>query len=465
MKLGRKDIFWNYAATFMRLASGMLILPWVLKMLPAEEYGIWSLFLTVSSITVLLDFGFSNSFSRNVAYVFSGVTELKSRGYIAVEQKNAEIDYGLLKSVIKAMQTYYGIMAMIFITVFFIGSPFYMSSVLAKYSGAKTEIWIAWFTYGSLVAYEFYTCYYNSLMSGRGLIKRNMQIVITSQTLKIIVSVICLYLGWGIISLVIGILVCDLTNRTLSYYSFYDKNIKEKLRSAIVMPVMEIIKIMAPNSFKIGLTTLGFFALSQAITLISPFYLTLPEVGQYGISKLMMSLIISMGGTWFGTFYPQLTQYRVRNENENVKRLYVKGLLVVIIIFVVAGSGLLLVGNPLLKLIHSKTMLLNGWMLLLMLFFSFCEALQSISTSTLLTKNEVPFFKSVLLSGAGSLVLLFIMFKLLHLGVLSMILAPGIVLSIYHNWKWPYTVFRDLKVTPKDFVLVAIETIKSFKKN
>lgn len=467
MKLGRKDIFWNYAATFMRLASGIVILPLVVKILPAEEYAIWGIFLTVSSIPALLDLGFSNSFSRNIAYIFSGATELKAKGYIAVIRKDAEIDYGLLKTVIKSMQTYYGIMALVFITIFFIGSPFYMSAVLAKYSGAKTEIWVAWFTYGALVAYEFYTCYYNSLMSGRGLIKRNMQIVIISQTTKILVSIICLFFGWGIISLVIGILVSDLINRTLSYYSFYDKQIKEKLIFAIVTPVKDIIKIMAPNSFKIGLTTLGLFAMSQAITLISPFYLTLPEVGQYTISKLMMSLIISMGGTWFGTFYPQLTQYRVRDENENIKRLYVKGLLVLIIIFVAAGSGLLLIGNPLLKLIHSKTMLLNNWILLLMLFFSFCEAIQSISTSTLLTKNEVPYFKSVLISGGASLILLFILFKFTTLGVLSMILAPGITLTLYQNWKWPYMVIKELKIKPVDFKNVTIETLNTlvpFKK-
>jgi len=308
MKIGRKDIVWNYVATFMRIASGIVILPLVLRMLPSEEVALWGLFLTISSLTTLLDFGFSNSFSRNVAYVFSGVTELKSKGYVAVENKNAQINFSLLKSVIKAMQSYYGVMALLFLAIFVVASPFYMSSVLEQYTGNKDEIWVAWFLYGALVAYEFYTCYYNSLMSGRGLIKRNMQIIILSQSLRIIVSVICLLWGMGIISLVIGMLVSDIVNRTLSYYSFYDKQIKLQLKVAIIMPVFNVMKVMAPNAFKIGLTTLGFFALSQAITLISPFYLTLPEVAQYNISKQMVSLIVRIGGTWFGTFYPQFTQ-------------------------------------------------------------------------------------------------------------------------------------------------------------
>lgn len=460
MKIGRKDIFWNYAATFMRIASGIIILPLVLRMLPTEEYALWTIFLTISSLTALLDFGFSNSFSRNVAYVFSGITELKAKGYVAVERTNTQIDFGLLKSVIKAMQSYYGAMALLFLLIFAIGSPFYMTHVLDKYTGDKHEIWIAWFTYGGIVAYEFYTCYYNSLMTGRGLIKRNMQIIILSQSIRIIVSVILLLFGFGIISMVIAMLVGDIVNRTLSYYSFYDKNVKTELKKAPIMPVVEVMKVMAPNAFKIGLTTLGFFALSQAITLISPFYLSYQEVAQYGISKQMVSLILSIGGTWFGTFYPQLTQYRVREENDNVKRLYIKGILIVIIVFLIAGSGLILLGNLILELIHSKTFLLNSWLLLLMIIFSFFEACQSISTSTLLTKNEVPYFKSVLFSGVGSLILLFVMFRYTHLGVLNMILAPGIALSIYHNWKWPYTVIRDLKIEPIDFYEIAISLLK-----
>lgn len=461
MKIGRKDIVWNYVATFMRIASGIVILPIVLRMLPSEEVALWGLFLTISSLTTLLDFGFSNSFSRNVAYVFSGVTELKSKGYVAVENKNPQINFSLLKSVIKAMQSYYGVMALLFLAIFVVASPFYMSSVLEQYTGNKDEIWVAWFLYGALVAYEFYTCYYNSLMSGRGLIKRNMQIIILSQSLRIIVSVICLLLGMGIISLVVGMLVSDIVNRTLSYYSFYDKQIKLQLKTAVIMPVFNVMKVMAPNAFKIGLTTLGFFALSQAITLISPFYLTLPEVAQYNISKQMVSLIVSIGGTWFGTFYPQLTQYRVKNENLNVKRLYIKGILTMIVVFVIAGTALLLLGNPILELIHSQTMLLSSTLLLLMLIFSFLEACQSISTSTLLTKNEVPFFKSVLISGGVSLILLFILFKFTTLGVLSMILAPGITLTLYQNWKWPYMVIKELKIRPVDFKNVTIETINT----
>jgi len=78
MQIGRKDLLWNYAATSMRILSGIVVLPITLRMLPSEEIGIWSIFLALMTITSLLDFGFSNSFSRNVTYIYSGVKELKT---------------------------------------------------------------------------------------------------------------------------------------------------------------------------------------------------------------------------------------------------------------------------------------------------------------------------------------------------------------------------------------------------
>jgi O-antigen/teichoic acid export membrane protein len=141
MQIGRKDLLWNYAATSMRILSGIIVLPIALRMLPSDEMGIWSIFISLMTITSLLDFGFSNSFSRNVTYIYSGVKELKTKGYAVAE--TSEVDYGLLKTLLMAMKRYYGIAALVFLIIFLTGSPFYISSILEQYSGNKQAIWIA----------------------------------------------------------------------------------------------------------------------------------------------------------------------------------------------------------------------------------------------------------------------------------------------------------------------------------
>ncbi|MHB9143471.1 MAG: O-unit flippase-like protein, partial [Paludibacter sp.] len=128
MEIGRKDVIWNFVATFMRVASGIIVLPLVLRLLPSQEVGLWYLFLTIGGLATLLDFGFANSFTRNVTYIFSGVKILKKEGYTPVDNDDKTIDYGLLKSVIAAMRRYYGIVAGVFIVLFIIASPFYLNN-------------------------------------------------------------------------------------------------------------------------------------------------------------------------------------------------------------------------------------------------------------------------------------------------------------------------------------------------
>ena len=80
MKIGRTDLLWNYGASFMRVASALVVLPIILKMLPSEEMGLWSVMISLNSMIYLLDFGFFPTFSRSMTYVYSGATTLQTTG-------------------------------------------------------------------------------------------------------------------------------------------------------------------------------------------------------------------------------------------------------------------------------------------------------------------------------------------------------------------------------------------------
>lgn len=456
MQTGRKDLLWNYAATIMRVLSGIIILPITLRLLPPEEMGLWAIFLSLTTITSLLDFGFASSFARNVTYVFSGVKELKANGYGEVEE--GHVDYGLLKSLLSSMKFFYGIIALIFLLIFVIASPFYFLPILDKYSGDHMPVLVAWLLFGFVLAYELYTYYYGNILTGCGKIKAMQQITVLAQSVRIVLTIIMLQFGLGLLALVLGILIGDVVNRILCYKTFYDANTKKNLRAVQSGKAIEVIKIIAPNSIKIGLNVLGGFLRSKAIVLIAPYYITLADLGSFGISRTMVDVITSLGGTWFVTFYPQLSQYIVHNRMSDVKRLYIKSILVSIAAFAILGCGMMLLGNPILVLIKSKTFLLCGSYLLLMLLFSFLEQNQGIATNILLAQNEVPFFKSALLSGINTVLIFWIMLKFTHLGILSMILSSGIALSVYVNWRWPLEVCKRLKLRPSDFV----EVLKSY---
>lgn len=463
MQIGPKDVAWNFAATFMRIASGVIVLPLTLRMLPSQEVGLWNIFLTIGSLAALLDFGFSNAFARNITYVFSGVKELKPEGYVSVDQNDKTVHYGLLRSVIAAMRFYYGMLAGLFLLIFVAVSPFYLSTILQKYTGDIEQVWIAWFTFGCLVAYQLYTYYYGALLTGRGMVKKSLQIVVIAQSVRIVLTVIFLLCGMGLLSLVAGLLIGDILNRTLCYLAFYDRDIKQAIRNSLAVPVREILKIMTPNAIKIGLTTLGGFFVNKIVILIAPLYLSLSDIASYGTTKQMIDLIVSLGGIWFGTYYPKVTLYRVSDDVDGVKRLYIKGKLCLIGVFFVCGAGLILLGPPVLVWIHSKTHLLPEAMMLVFLIVAFLEANHGMSAGLLLTKNEVPFVKASIFSGIAVVILLFISLKFTSIGIWGMILAPGIAQAVYQNWKWPMQVINELQLKFSDYTRILWSSLKETK--
>lgn len=466
MQIGKKDIAWNLVGTLMRVASGVILLPIVLRLLSKEDVGLWNIFLQIGALALLLDFGFQNAFGRNVTYIFSGVKELKAEGYTSVDTHDKSISYTLLKSVIHAMRRFYAIIALVFLLIFLISSPFYLTHVLKDYHGGTPikVIWISWLLYGILVAYQLYTYYYSNLLIGRGMVKKQQQLYVIGQSFRIGSSIILLFMNYGIVSLVVGQLVSDIFIRVLSYKAFYDKDLREKLKMANTTPIKDIMSIMTPNATKIGITTLGWFLTSKIIIIVAPLLsISLATVGSYGTTMTMISLIMSLSTLWSATFYPKLTLYKVNNQIEDLKRVYAKGMITLIFVFFVCGAGLIIFGPILLELINSNTRLLPTEMIAVILLFSALESHYGQASAYILAGNKVPYMKSALFTGLFSQILLLTLLKFTSLGTWAMILAPGLAAGVYQSWKWPLEVIRDLNLRCKDILKITKDTIYSLK--
>ncbi len=461
MQIGRRDVAWNFAATFMRVASGLIVLPLVLRMLPQDDIGLWYVFVSVGSIATLLDFGFSNSFSRNITYIFSGVKELLAEGHVVVD-KNQAVDYSLLKSVIKLMRLFYAAVALLFLFLFVLISFFYLPHILLDYTGNTDTIKMSWYVYGLFIAYQLYTYYYSSLLIGRGYIKQSQQAIVLGLGARIAISASCLLAGLGIFSLVIAQFIGDILTRSLAHFFFFDKELRSNLKYAQKQSVTRLMRIIAPNSIRIGLTSLGGFFVTKSSLFIAPLFLPLAAIASFGITKQLVDLIASIGTLWYSTFNPKITEYRVTGDAAGVKRLYIKSQLWLIFVFSVCGVGLLLCGEWLLELINSKTQLLSQASVALLILVSFLDVHCSLSMSLLLTKNEVPYVKSLLLTGLATVLLLIFFLDQTSLGVLSLILAPGIAQLFYQNWKWPITVWKEMDMKIADYRNVISWKINSY---
>ncbi len=453
MRIGRSEVLWNLGATILKVASGILLLPLVLTILPAEDVGLWTVFITVGSFTLLMDFGFSPAFARNITYIFSGVKELKTEGYEIVKEANG-IDYSLLKGVLVVMRRYYLIMALILLGILLTAGSYYILYILQNYTGNYDRALLTWVLYIFLIVYQIYTVYYDALMLGRGLIRSLKQIIIISQILELTVTAILLICGAGIFSMAVGKFVSVVSARFLTYRAFFDTELLQALKLEVAYSPRELFRIISPNAVKIGISTLGGFLIQRSSFFFGSLYLTLPDVASYGITLQVLNLLSAVASIYISTYLPKITYHRINNDGQSIKSFYIIGVLAIIIVYMIGSLCLVFLGNPVLQLIHSRTYFMEQPVILIALLLSFIETNNINAGIILYTKNEVPFFKASILSGAAIFILMFMSFEFMNPGLYGLVLVPLMVNLAYQGWKWPLQVINEFDINLSDFTRI-----------
>jgi len=451
MKVAKSDLFWNYGASFMRIASGAIVLPLILRMLSTEDVGLWGIMVGLYAVIVLFDFGFSQTFSRSITYIFTGATELVSEG-IGTLKEGGDIHYPLLKGTIKAMKSYYAAVSILMFILLFTGGYWFVERLLADYAGDRDTARIAWYLYGILLCYQFYTFYYDTLLVGRGMIKRSKQIIVISQSLHIIIAPVLLLSGFGIISMVISQSIATIVNKTLANRAFYDTETKENLAKVKSENWIKIFKTIWFAAYKTGLGNLSVVFTNKMLALFGALYISLSAMGSYNtLSKMVVDMTFTLALVWFGTYSPKLIQERARNSMIEVKRLYIKAQFIVLGVFVVIATGVILFGDWGVKLIGSATTFLDYRLMLLLFFTSLLDAFTVLSTSILLSRNTVPHYKSQVITAVVTIVALLVSLRYTNYGVVNLIVVPLVTQLAYQYWRWTYMVYKELNIKFADY--------------
>lgn len=444
--VGKKDFIWTLLATFFKIGAGVLLFPFVLRMLPAETVGIWTIFTVIAQLTFIFDFGFNTSFARNVSYVFSGVGSLKKEGYESVDSSCVDsVNYTLLGGTIKAMRYFYSRMSILFFVLLGILGTLYIYVLMQNYEGNVVEVYVAWGILVLINCYNLYTLYYEALLNGRGLIKRVHQIILIGNIVYISFAIFLILLGGGLVAIVSSQAISVLLVRFLSKRVFYSGEIVVGLSGADVVDYKDILAAITPNAVKVGLTSLGGFIINKSSMFIGSLFVSLEMMAAYGITLQLLVVIGMMGGIVTRVYMPKVFQWRVEGRFNLIKKMFYLSSVVMLIVFVLSGVVIVLWGDWMLEVLKSSTMLLPTGLLILVFIQHYLEYNHSNAAQYLLSRNEVPFFKASLISAVGVLLLLCVFVVWLNMGVLGMILAPTIVQAVYQNWKWPLEVIKEFR--------------------
>ena len=448
--IGKKDVAWGYAATFFSVGAGLILLPFILHKMSAETVGVWNIFQTITVFVFLLDFGFRPSFARNLSYIFSGVRNLQETGVEGVETgENVQVDYSLLKGTIHAMRVFYRWVALgVMVLLLTVGTA-YFYYILQKYSGDRHDAMLAWIILVIVNCYNIYTLYYDSLLTGKGYIKRNQQIVIIGQATYLIVAIGLIYAGLGLTAIVSAQLLSYVIKRTISRRVFYTQKMREQLSAAEEQDYKPILKVITPNSIRVGLTNLGGFVVNKSALFIGSAFLPLAEIAAYGITMQVIDILARCGAVMYQSYIPKLAQFRAERDYCSLGRYYKYSVAALLFVYLTGGLAFLFLGDWALGLLHSETHFLAASMLLAVLVISLLEQNHVLAANFIMADNRILFMWPSLISGAATILLLWPMLSYGQMGLWGMILAPGIAQLVYQNWKWPSVIIKELVAANK----------------
>lgn len=456
IKVGKKDIIWSYIAQFFNIGAGIIILPAILKKLSSEELGIWYIFLAISSLVYLLDFGFLPTIQRNISYIFSGAEELLETGISNRVSKT--INYKLLYDLIETSKKLYRNISLISLIILLTLGTFYIYT-LVKDLNNTNQIIIAWILYILSILVNFYYYYFNALIRGKGLIAEANKIMIFSRLGFIIFSFIALNLGLGLISLTLGNIISVIIIRILSYKVFFTKTLKENLKKQNKKIDKNLIKIIWHNASKLGLVSLGAFLILKGNTFIASKYLSLKEVAEYGLSLQLFSVLTGISSSIISVFISKISQYRVENNLKKLQEYYSLCVVINSIFFISGTISIIFIAPKFLYLLGSNTTLLSQKYLIFMGIYLFLEVTHSNASGFIVTSNNIPFVNAAIFSGIAIIVLSLILIKITNLGLWSLLISQCIVQLSYNNWKWPLEVNRELNINFLDILKIGMKKI------
>ena len=213
IKTDKTTVIWGYFATLLSVASGLIVLPLMLRFLEPEEVAIYYLLMTIRGLVDLFDLGFSPQISRNLTYIFSGATSIRKEGF---ERGSGEVNYRLLCNLITVSKAIYRKISLIVCIFLSTIGTIYIYFVVKDYETlSSSSLLPLWCFFVLISSSNMYYFYYNAFMEGKGLIKISKKINVVARIANIGVVSICLLFGLKLWSMLIGNLICLILKRLM----------------------------------------------------------------------------------------------------------------------------------------------------------------------------------------------------------------------------------------------------------
>jgi O-antigen/teichoic acid export membrane protein len=314
----KKNTIANYLGQFYTMFIGILTLPFYLKNLGAEAYGLVGFFTMLSSIMMLLDMGFSSALIRETAKLKDKVNGLLK-----------------IKDTLRSVESMITVISLvIFIGVFFSSEWIALHWLQVKELNFKVvESCIK--LMGFMVALKWYVSLYSGLFLG-------MEQQVWLNIYKVVVATV--RFGGG---LILVFFISDDIFHFFLYQAFIAAvelivlNIKvygNLPKTDFLIPSIKSIKSIAPFALSLAYTSGIWIIYTQLDKLLLSHYIPLDKYGYFALVVTVSTAIMQFSTPLSQAILPRMTSLLSNNKEKEMLDLYRKGTqFISIMIFSIVG--------------------------------------------------------------------------------------------------------------------------------
>lgn len=344
-----------------RLLGFVVLLPLVLINFTVEEVNLWLLFQAVVALQSMVDFGFTPTFIRFVAYAKSEVSKAKNELHVPTSWLEKKVD---ISDVIEAMRSVYTTLALVaFVLMAVIGSFAVMKSV-SLLEDSMTG-WLAWIVIVASNSLMILGGMFGAYLQGADQIALYQRWQAITGAVTVCLAIIALLLGGGLLQLVLvmqmGVVGGFLVSRKLAVEDTPSGTWSKRI---IKPPV--ILNNVWSAAWRSGIGVAMTYGTIQGAGVVYAQVATVADAAAFLLAQRVLRVIISFANVPFYTCIPRMARMYSGGKLDKLIECARLGMLRTNWLLI---TGILIVGfgaEPLLAVIESETTFVSNevWLLL-----------------------------------------------------------------------------------------------------
>ena len=419
-------------------------MPFALSQFSAEAFSLWMIFVIFYGLVVVFDFGLTTTIARQYNFILAGANSIEKSGLSSGSQDGInEVLFTQLYSGSKKIFTNIALGVSVLLLLVYL---FYLQLITVDYQGS---IIIEWILYSLAIIISLFCLTYNAIFFGTHNVASIYRVCSISNLVFFATSISLILFEQGLLSIAIARCLSAFVYFFHAKFEIQKFNMLLHYKPEYKMGGDKVLKNLVPNAAKLGGVTLGNFLVSKASVLIVAAYFPLEESGAFSLTLNIFSVIMSVSLLFMTIKTPKLNTSRQEKRYGDLFFYQKRIRLVCLLIAAVAFITFILLGESLLRLIGSNTELPPLSVLFVFSVLCFFEINRSISMNFIMSSNNVPFLKPVLITGIFCLVLTIGLFELGYAYIIIPVAIQLMMQSLFNNWYWTKQEIKEYKVLSK----------------